>query len=494
MPIHSAVSSRRKWLGTASSHFAQALLGASVGQTFTKSLMARWTGIGLLGASGSGWLQRLAQATERNASRSERPARRCVLLWMSGGPSQLDTFDPKPGQPNGGPFRAIETSVHGIRICEHLPKLAKLSHHLAILRGMSTKEGDHGRGTQTMHTGRPPQGPIRYPAIGAVLGKELGRDFEDSPSTSGVPTYVSVSPFRAFNPAAFESGFLGPRYAPLTVAPLDQIGPGGPADTAGFARLPVEDLAPPTDVSRQRFAAREALWDSLQTKFLGKHPATGPVAHDTVYRNALRLMRHSVAEAFALDDETSSTREAYGKGRFGQGCLLARRLLERGVPFVEVALAGGENGLGWDTHANNFPAVQSLAGELDAGWSRLLVELQERGLLESTTIVWMGEFGRTPKINASAGRDHFPAAWSCVLSGGGVQGGTVYGATSDDGMEVRDGKADVGDLLSTVCAAVGLDPQSENISPEGRPIKLAEGRVIDAVVKDFRATTAEKVE
>ncbi len=468
MATRSFLASRRRWLGTA--------------------------GLGLLGASGRGWLRQLAHARERTAANAGAPERRCVLLWMAGGPSQLDTFDPKPGHANGGSFRAMETSVPGMRVCEHLPKLAKLAHHLALVRGMSTKEGDHGRGTQTMHTGRPPQDPIRYPAIGAVVGKELGREFAASPATSGVPTYVSVSPFRAFNPAAFESGFLGPRYAPLTVAPLDQIGAGAMADPAGFARLPVEDLAPPSDVSGQRFAAREQLWDSLQQRFLGKHPAAGPLAQDTVYRNALRLMRHSVAEAFSLEQETAATREAYGKGRFGQGCLLARRLLERGVPFVEVALAGGENGLGWDTHANNFPAVQALAGELDAGWSRLLVELQERGLLESTTIVWMGEFGRTPKINASAGRDHFPAAWSCVLSGGGVCGGTVYGETTADGMEVRDGKLDVGDLLATVCAATGLDPQTENISPEGRPIKLAEGRVVDQLVRDFRVAATEKVE
>ncbi len=483
-------STRRAWFGSAAAMSMRAAWTASLGRSLASSLPQYLAGLGLLGTSGSGWLQRLAHATDRESSTATGPARRCVLLWMAGGPSQLDTFDPKPGHANGGPFRAIDTATLGIRVCEHLPKLAKLAQHLAIVRGMSTKEGDHGRGTQSMHTGRPPQGPIRYPAIGAVLGKELG----ESLAASGVPSYVSISPFRTFSPSAFESGFLGPRFAPLTVAPLDQPGSAGAADAAGFARLPVEDLAPPGDVPDRRFAAREALWGSLQQRFLGKHPSAGPQAQDTVYRNALRLMRHPVARAFALEEETASVREAYGKGRFGQGCLLARRLLERGVPFVEVALAGGENGLGWDTHANNFPAVQTLASELDAGWSRLLIELGERGLLESTTIVWMGEFGRTPKINTSAGRDHFPAAWTCVLSGGGVRGGTVHGATSEDGMEVRDGKTDVGDLLATVCAAVGLDPQSENVSPEGRPIKLAEGRVMDKLVQDFRVAAPEKME
>ncbi|MFO0872215.1 MAG: DUF1501 domain-containing protein [Pirellulales bacterium] len=431
-------------------------------------------GWGLVGTSLSRWFPTLARAAADDPQRR----RRCILLWMSGGPSQLDTFDLKPEHANGGPFRPSDTSVPGLRISEHLPRLARQAQHLAVLRGVSTKEGDHGRGTYLMHTGRPPQGPIRYPAVGAFLGKELGDH------ASGVPGYVSVSPFRTFNPAAFDAGFLGPRFAPLTVAALDQPSAAGMVDSQGYAQLKVDDLTPPSEVSPERFQKRMELWDFLQGKFLSSRRAAGSVAQDTLYRTAVQLMGHDVVRAFDLSTEPDDVRSAYGKGRFGQGCLLARRLIERGVPFVEVALAGSaENSLGWDTHANNFPAVQQLSGELDAGWSQLLSDLTDRGLLESTTIVWMGEFGRTPRINPSAGRDHFPAAWSCVLAGGGIRGGTVFGETSADGTEVRDGKIDVGDLLATVCAALGLAPEKENVSTEGRPIKLAEGRIVQEVLR-----------
>ena len=434
-------------------------------------LRAAGLGMGLVGASGSGWLPRLARA----AADAPQRRRQCIVLWMPGGPSQMDTFDLKPGHANGGPFQEIETSAAGMRISEHLPKLAKQAHHLALLRGVSTKEGDHGRGTYLMHTGRPPQGPIRYPSVGAMLGKEL------VDAASGIPSYVSVSPFRVFNPEAFGPGFLGPRYSPLTVGALDQQQGGVPSDSDGYAQLRVDDLAPPSEVSPARFQTRVELWRTMQAKFLARRPAPGAVAQDTIYRSALNLMGHEVVRAFDLTQEPGDVRDAYGKGRFGQGCLLARRLIESGVPFVEVAL-NGQGGLGWDTHSDNFNAVRQLSGELDAGWAQLLTDLEQRGLLESTTILWMGEFGRTPKINGSTGRDHFPVAWSCVLGGGGVKGGMVHGRTSADGMEATDGKMDVGDVLATLCAALGLPPEKENVSSEGRPIKLAEGKVAREVL------------
>ena len=194
-------------------------------------------------------------------------------------------------------------------------------------------------------------------------------------------------------------------------------------------------------------------------------------------------MESPIASAFDLSQEPATVRDAYGKGRFGQGCLMARRLLERGVPFVEVSLGGFDGAsIGWDTHQNNFQAVKALSAELDAGWSTLMTELQDRGLLDTTTFLWMGEFGRTPRINDNGGRDHFPAAWSCVFAGGGIRGGQAYGRTSDDGMEVQDGKVDVGDVLATLCAAVGINPHKENISDQGRPVKLAEGKPIQAIL------------
>jgi uncharacterized protein (DUF1501 family) len=199
------------------------------------------------------------------------------------------------------------------------------------------------------------------------------------------------------------------------------------------------------------------------------------LAHQLVYRRAVRLMRSQAASAFDLEQEPTGVREAYGRGRFGQGCLLARRLVERGVPFVEVTLGGFEaNSTGWDTHQNNFAAVKGLSAQLDAGWSTLVRELKDRGLLASTTILWMGEFGRTPQINPQGGRDHFPNAWSAVLAGGGIRGGQAYGRTSADGMTVEDNPVSASALLATLCAALGVDPATQNTNAMGRPIKIAE--------------------
>lgn len=436
----------------------------------------KMSGLSLLGASSSGWLSALAARAAEEPS--TKPKRHCILLWMAGGPAQTDTFDMKPEHANGGEFSAIETNVPGIRISQHLPQLALHAEKLALVRSLSTKEGDHGRGTYLMRTGRQPQGPIAYPSIGAVLGKELGD------VVSGVPRYVSISPFQVFNPAAWGPGFLGPRFAPLTVGAVDSPQARLPLDEQGFAQLRVDNLSLPAEVSPEQFQKRLAMWRAMQDRFLAQHASAGPQAQDTIARRAIDMMSHDVVKAFNLADEPNDVREAYGRGRFGQGCLLARRLIEQGVPFVEVTLgAAADNAVGWDTHQGNFPAVQRLSEQLDAGWAKLMEELADRGLLESTTILWIGEFGRTPRINASAGRDHFPAAWTCVFAGGGIRGGTVHGRTSDDGTEVTDGKVDVGDVLATLCASLGLDHERANVSPEGRPIKLAEGQPIRELLK-----------
>jgi uncharacterized protein (DUF1501 family) len=191
------------------------------------------------------------------------------------------------------------------------------------------------------------------------------------------------------------------------------------------------------------------------------------------------MMSGSAREAFDLSAEPAEVREAYGRGRFGQGCLLARRLLERGVPFVEVTLG---DGIAWDTHQDNFTQVRRLSEELDAGWGMLMQELSDRGLLDSTTILWMGEFGRTPGINEMAGRDHFPTAWTCVFGGGGIAGGQAYGRTSPDGMAIEENGVEIGDVLATLCAAVGITPTRENLTEAGRPIKIAEGARINAIL------------
>ena len=438
-----------------------------------RSSRRRWlqaSSLGLLGTSASGWFPLLANDLAADPKRR----RHCILLWMTGGPTQTDTFDMKPGHANGGEFKEVATKVPGLRFSEHLPKLGQYSDKLAIVRSLSTKEGDHGRGTYVVRTGQKPQGPVQYPAIGSSLSKALGREDD------AVPHFVSISPYRAFNQAAFSPGFLGPRYGALTVGATDGV-QQAPAAAGGYAELKVDDLTP--GVEKGQFAGRVDLWRALESRFVVNHRGPAPAAHQTVYERALKLMDSSAAKAFDLSEEPVAVRDAYGRGRFGQGCLMARRLIESGVSFVEVTLGqASDNTFGWDTHQNNFTAVKALSADLDAGWGTLMKELDERGLLESTTILWIGEFGRTPVINMQGGRDHFPAAWTCVFGGGGIKGGQAYGKTSDGGEEVAEGKVDVPDILATLCSAVGVDPEEKNVSEQGRPIKIADGKPIREIL------------
>jgi hypothetical protein len=393
---------------------------------------------------------------------------------MSGGPSQTDTFDMKPGDANGGPFKEIATRATGLRFSEHLAKLAEHGDRLAVIRSLSTKEGDHVRGTHLVRTGHPPMGGVEYPSICCSLAKEL------ESATNPLPNYVSVAPPQQLSPAAFGPGFLGPKYAPAVVAGAAN-GPVATANnaTGGLADLKLENIEPPSGVSAQQQSRRLEIWNKLEQKFLAGNSAPAFAVHQGTYQQAVEMMRPEVRAAFNLADEPDAIRRKYGAGLFGQGCLLARRLVERGVPFVEVAL--GE-GLAWDTHQDNFKRVKELSAELDAGWGTLMSELSERGLLDSTTILWMGEFGRTPTINGQAGRDHFPSAWSCVLGGGGIKGGQAYGRTSADGTQVEENAVGIGDVLATLCSALGVPPDSENITPGDRPIKIAEGKPISAIL------------
>jgi uncharacterized protein (DUF1501 family) len=216
----------------------------------------------------------------------------------------------------------------------------------------------------------------------------------------------------------------------------------------------------------------------LQDDYANRAQGPSTMAHKSNFDRAMRMIASNAKGAFKLDEEPAALRDKYGRSQFGQGCLLARRLVERGVSFVEVALNG------WDTHTDNFTQVKRLSETLDPAWSTLMSDLRERGLLESTLIVWMGEFGRTPKINVKTGRDHFPLAWSTVLGGGGIKAGQVIGNTGDTGMEVKDRPVKIADLYATMCTGIGVNPEHENISPEGRPIPLVErgGKVVEELV------------
>jgi hypothetical protein len=419
--------------------------------------------------SASGWFEALAADTRRHPQRK----RSCILLWMPGGPSQLDTFDPKPGHANGGPFKAIATSAPGVQISEHLPKLAKHMDRAAVVRSMFTKEGDHNRATTLMRTGYLPQGPIRYPSFGSLFSKELMEP------ASEMPAFVSIAPSNFF---ATGPGFLGPQFAPMVV--------GNGRDAAAAVQqtsqqmsqmaqpefgppLRVENLDSPAGVTTTHAEARLGLLKDLDRDFLAHRPGVPVTSHLSAYERAVRLMRAKGSEAFDLDEEPRELRLKYGRNQFGQGCLLARRLIERGVPFVEVSLSGGQPAA-WDTHIDNFKTIAGLSESLDAGWSALVEDLQDRGMLETTLIVWMGEFGRTPKINPNNGRDHFPLAWSTVLMGGGIRGGQVIGKTAPDGMSVTDRPVGVGDFLATICGGLGIDPSKQNLSNVGRPIRIVD--------------------
>jgi uncharacterized protein (DUF1501 family) len=410
------------------------------------------------GAAACPWLPRLAAAAAE-----KKNTKACIVLWMSGGPSQMDTWDLKPGHKNGGTFKDRETAVAGIRISEHLPKLAAAAKELAIVRSMTTKEGEHGRATQLLHTGQLPSEVVAYPALGSLLSKELGDPEHD------LPGYVTVSQGGFMQNIG--AGFLGPQYAPMAVSGISD-------NPNARANLSIDFLKPDKAVAASDQDIRRQLLGELQDDFEKRHGGAAARAHAAAYRKAQKMIDTEAKGGFRLDEEKAALRDAYGRNRFGQGCLLARRLIERGVSFVEVALEG------WDTHGDNFTQVKTLSETLDPAFATLLSDLKDRGMLESTLVVWMGEFGRTPLINPQGGRDHFPNAWSTVLAGAGVKGGQVYGTSSKDGTTVADKPVSVADFLATVCKGVGVDPTTENRTWDGRPIQLVKGgSVLGELVK-----------
>lgn len=410
-----------------------------------RDLFRHATAFGLASFATSSWLPALADAT---AEAGVQP-KSVVLIWLNGGPATIDLWDLKPGHENGGPFREIETTVSGMRISEHLPTLATMASDFSIVRSMATREGDHSRARTVSLTGYTPQGAIKFPSIGSVVSHEFRL-------ANDIPSYVHIGG----QPTITGGGFLGPQYAPFVVGGQSRQQAAMASNTA----LQVNDLAPETSENQ---ASRLSLHNELRS--LSTIPSSPVVeALDSARERALRLMKPEAASAFRLDEEAASAREAYGTSPFGQGCLLARRLIERRVSFVEVALDG------WDTHANNFERVKELSLQLDRGIAALLKDLRERGLLKDTMIVCQGEFGRTPRINGQAGRDHWPTTWSVMMAGAGIRGGQVIGATSQDGMQVESKPTRTADLLATVFRGIGLDPRKQNMSNVGRPIRLAD--------------------
>jgi hypothetical protein len=381
-----------------------------------------------------------------------------IVLWMAGGPSQYETWDPKEGRENGGPTKAIETSVKGIHYAENMRVCATQAQHIAVVRSVTSREGSHERGRYLLHTGYVPTGTVVHPSLGAVTAMEIGNPQLD------LPNYIAVG-------APSEgAGFLPPQYNPFQVNP-PAGGDRKMSRAGGSTGAGIPNIQYPEGVDARRFRERMRLLKQQEEEFEREHATEEVSRHKVAYDKADRLMHTPLLEAFDLSKEKPELVEAYGQNRFGQGCLLARRLVERGVAFVEVSLGG------WDTHQDNFNRVGNLCKTLDPAMGTLLRDLKERGLLDSTLVLWMGEFGRTPRINRDNGRDHYPRCWSVALAGAGIQGGRVVGASDKDGVEVQDRPVTIPDLFATIYAAIGVDYKKKIVSPLGRPLQLADNGV-----------------
>ena len=383
----------------------------------------------------------LTNTLKANEQQLKKNGKSAILLWMGGGPSTMDIWDLKPGAVTGGPFRPIATSGD-VEICEHMPLMAKQMHNMAIIRSMSTREADHMRGRYYMHTGYVPSQSMVHPSYGAVISKQLDRGLM-------IPQFISV------NGGSMGAGFLGAEFAPLIL------------NSDGNIR----NLNMKID---ERFYQRAQVLDMIETNFINSNRGSMAKEHQKVLRKTFNVLTSTEMDATKVAKEPESVRERYGDNSFGKGCLMARRLVEVGVPFVEVGLGG------WDNHQNIFPTLRDeKLPMLDQGMSALVEDLEQRGLLEDTAIIWMGEFSRTPRINQNAGRDHWARSWSVVVGGAGMKGGIAVGATNEDGTRVETEPYSSQDVMASICKALGISLQTTYTSNSGRPMKIANsGKVI----------------
>jgi hypothetical protein len=415
-----------------------------------------------------------------NANQLRRNNKSVIVLWMGGGPASIDIWDLKPGQATGGPFTEINTTAQGVRISQHMPKVAQQMRNLAIIRSLQTTEGDHNRGRQLMHTAYTPNPAIAFPSIGSVASHEI-------PKLSGYQD-ISLPNYIAVGGAADGPGFLGMNYAPFTVQ-----NPGTPPENI---RAP-QSLGAGTDLE-DRVRRRQRLFYELEDQFMfGRAPhmasPNGPLAdrlrdrakfadsskaHRDIYYKGFSLVASKEGKVFDLKDEKPKTLTDYGNNNFGRSAIMARRLVESGVSAVEISLGG------WDTHNQTFNAHSTnLQPTLDNAMGSLVADLVDRGLWQNTVLVWMGEFGRTPRINQNNGRDHWARSWSVVVGGGAIRGGQAYGATTADGMDVARDRVSIGDVFASIYRGLGIDPANQVRDAIGRPFPIAglTGRPINAL-------------
>lgn len=383
----------------------------------------------------------MANTLIANADDLKRRRKSAILLWMSGGPSAMDIWDLKPGAATGGPFRPIATSGD-TQICEHMPMMAKQMHNMAIVRSMSTREADHGRGRYYMHTGYVPNPNVEHPSYGAVLSHEL---IDQRPDLE-IPPFVSVGG------GSVGPGFLGMAWAPFTVTSSGQV---------RNLKMGLDD---------RRLMQRMYALDLIEKGFIKEKRGSAAEDHQKILKKTLNLMTSEQMQAFKVSEEPTEVQERYGMDNFGKGCLMARRLVESGVPFVEVDFGG------WDNHQNIFPTLaDNKLPILDRAMSALTEDLEQRGLLEDTAIIWMGEFSRTPRINGNTGRDHWARSWSVVVGGAGMNGGIAVGATNSEGTAVETEPYTSQDVMASVCKSLGISLETTFTSKSGRPMKIANG-------------------
>jgi hypothetical protein len=385
-----------------------------------------------------------ALAAPEISSELRRNQKRCIVLWLAGGASQLETFDPKPGAVTGGPFRAIQTSVPGIHVSELMPKMARRMRNTCIIRSLNTRNGDHGGGSRLMMRGRMNEAGLDYPDLGAVLARELGHQ------DSQVPDYVSfyfATEGRTFAPGT--PGFLGSRYSSMNL----------------YTSMIPENIRRPGGINERDHVDRAELRSVLSRQFERGRSSTGLESHNQAYQRVPGIMANE--RLFDISREPQRIRDQYGPTLFGQQALAARRLIEAGVPFVRVGRAW------WDSHGQNFETHQEMVPELDHVMATLLDDLEARGLLEHTLVITMAEFGRTPNINAQLGRDHFASAWSCTLSGCGIKGGSVYGRSDATGNRVAEGEVGAAQVFATIYRALGIN-HHKNYYVGSRPVPLTD--------------------
>ena len=388
-------------------------------------------------------------AVTAHADQMKKSGKAAILLWMSGGPATIDLWDLKPGMPTGGPFKPISTTGEG-QICEHLPMMASQMKHLSIVRSMSTREADHNRGRYYMHTGYVPNPNIQHPSYGSLIAHELAPERPN----------LQIPPFVAVGGAATGPGFLGMAWSPFQV------------DSNGRIRNKLRDA------DATRLGGRQAALAAIESGFIRRTGDNAAAEHGKVLGKTMSLMTSEQMAAFNVAEEPAPVKERYGENNFGRGCLLARRLVTAGVPFVEVDLGG------WDNHDSIHPTLQNdKLPTLDKAYSALVEDLVARGMWDDTVVIWMGEFGRTPRINQDGGRDHYARAWSAVVGGGGIEGGKVIGETSPDGTAVESKPHSSEDLMATVCQALQIDTSKNFTAGNGRPMSVAStGRPIEGLL------------